>query len=267
MVVTKSTSYANRANLADSFFEQIIRQYEGTRLGRQELNAEILDDAPGTLWTRAAIDRARAPVKVPDYARVVVSVDPSGARGADDERADTTGIIPAARGVDGRFYVLADRSCRLSPLGWGQRAVSAYREFRADRIVAERNFGGAMVEHVIRTTDRLVSFSEVVASRGKVQRAEPIAALYEQGRVTHLGDLAELEDQLCQMTTSGYLGDGSPDRADALVWALSELMAAPGPMRITDATLAAAARLRSPYGIPGGYRGPWARTHLGPYPN
>ncbi len=233
VVVTRATSYANRDNLAPSFFEQIVRQYEGTRLGRQELDAEILDDAPGALWTRAMIDRARAPIKVPDYTRVVIAVDPSGARGADDERADSIGIMVAARGVDGRGYVLSDRSCKLSPGAWGQRAVNAYYEFRADRIVAERNFGGAMVEHVIRMTDEHVSFGEVVASRGKVQRAEPIAALYEQGRVSHVGDLASLEDQLCQMTTNGFLGDGSPDRADALVWALSELLIdAKGPMRI-----------------------------------
>ena len=170
------------------------------------------------------IDKARAPVTLPDMARVVVAVDPSGARGADDEKADSIGIVVAGKGVDGRAYVLADYTCKLSPAGWGRRAVEAYRDHHADRIVAERNFGGAMVEAVIRTADSNVPYKEVVASRGKVQRAEPVAALYEQRRVSHVGELADVEDQLCQMTPDGYLGDGSPDRADALVWALTELM-------------------------------------------
>src|SRR5690606_25235158 len=115
-------------------------------------------------------------------------------------------------------------SCKLSPDGWGRRAVAAYNEFKADRIVAERNFGGAMVEHVIRTIDRKVPYKEVTASRGKSTRAEPVAALYEQGRVSHVGSFPELEDQMCQIDASGYIGEGSPDRADALVWALTELM-------------------------------------------
>ena len=123
---------------------------------------------------------------------------------------------------------MADRTCKLSPDGWGKRAVQAYREFRADRIVAERNFGGAMVEHVIRTVDRRVSYKEVTASRGKVARSEPVAALYEQGRVSHVGGLPELEDQLCLIGPDGFAGEGSPDRADAMVWALTELMLAAG---------------------------------------
>ncbi len=119
---------------------------------------------------------------------------------------------------------LADRTCSLSPDGWGKRAVQAYHEFKADRIIAERNFGGAMVEHVIRTVDRNVSYKEVTASRGKVARAEPVAALYEQGRVSHVGSMPELEDQMVMIDPSGYIGEGSPDRADALVWALTDLM-------------------------------------------
>ena len=154
--------------------------------------------------------------------RIVVAVDPSGTSGEDE--GDSIGIVVAGRGVDGRGYVLADRSCKLSPAGWGRRVVDAYHEFRADRIVAERNFGGAMVEHVIRTTDRGVSYREVTASRGKVVRAEPVAALYEQGRVSHVGAFGALEDQCCQIGADGYAGEGSPDRADALVWALTELM-------------------------------------------
>ena len=127
-------------------------------------------------------------------------------------------------GVDGFGYVLADRTCKLSPDGWGRAAVAAYHEFKADRIVAERNFGGAMVEHVICTVDRNISYREVTASRGKIARAEPVSALYEQGKVRHVRPFVELEDQLAAMTSEGYVGDGSPDRADALVWALGELM-------------------------------------------
>jgi len=120
--------------------------------------------------------------------------------------------------------VMADRTCKLSPAGWGKRAVQAYYEFEADRIVAERNFGGAMVQHVVSTTDSKVAYKEVTASRGKVARAEPVAALYEQGKVSHVCSLPDLEDQMCQIAPEGYVGEGSPDRADALVWAITELM-------------------------------------------
>jgi phage terminase large subunit-like protein len=180
-------------------------------------------DVQGALWTREMLERANGDWKLPDMKRVVVAVDPSGTRGQEDG-GDEVGIVVAGLGVDGLGYVLADRTCKLSPDGWGRAAVNAYREFKADRIVAERNFGGAMVEHVIRTVDPNVSYREVTASRGKVQRAEPIAALYEQSRVRHVGLFAELEDQMAAMTGAGYSGDGSPDRADALVWALTELM-------------------------------------------
>jgi len=225
-VVTRGNTLQNKANLAPSFFSQVVRRYEGTRLGRQELNAEILDDIPGALWTRETIDMARRPIELPGIQRVVVAVDPSGARSMDDEAADSIGIVIAALGSDGRGYVLADRSCKLSPAGWARVAVKAYHEFRADRLIAERNFGGALVEHTIRTADPNISYREVIASRGKIARAEPVAALYEQGRVSHIGDLAALEDQMCQMSSTGFLGEGSPDACDALVWALSDLMVA-----------------------------------------
>jgi phage terminase large subunit-like protein len=230
-VVTRGSTYDNRANLAEGFFKQIISRYEGTRLGRQELNAELLDDVPGALWARDAIDGARTQ-SAPEMQRVVVAIDPSGTRGAGDD-GDEVGIVVAGKGVDGRAYVLADRSCKLSPDGWGRRAVTAYREFKSDRIIAERNFGGAMVENVIRAVDRSIPYKEVTASRSKVARAEPVAALYEQNRVSHVGTFPALEDQLCMMTGDGYAGDGSPDRADALVWAISELMlgnVAPSPI-------------------------------------
>jgi phage terminase large subunit-like protein len=223
--VTRGKTFDNAANLPEAFLRKLRERYEGTRLGRQELSAEILDDVVGALWTRAMIDQARAPVVIPDLQRVVVAVDPSGARGADDEGADSQGIVVAGLGVDGRGYVLADRTCKLSPHGWGTRAVNAYYEFAADRIVAERNYGGAMVEAVIRSIDAGVAYREVVATRGKVLRAEPVAALYEQKRISHCGpNLEALEDQMCMLASDGYIGDGSPDRVDALVWAISELM-------------------------------------------
>ena len=162
-------------------------------------------------------------MRLADMQRIVVAVDPSGVSGAEDG-GDEVGIIVAGKGVDGCAYILADRSCRLSPEGWGRRAVEAYKEFKADRIVAEKNFGGAMVEAVIRAADPQAPVTLVTASRGKAVRAEPIAALYEQGRVYHARNFSELEDQMVAMTPNGYLGEGSPDRLDALVWALTELM-------------------------------------------
>jgi phage terminase large subunit-like protein len=237
--ITRGTTMDNAANLAPDFVRTIRARYAGTRIGRQELNAEVLDDVPNALWTLAMFDKDGFRRQRPDMARVVVSVDPSGARGADDEGADSIGIIVAGKGVDGRAYVLADRTCRLSPAGWGRRAVEAYREFHADRIIAERNFGGAMVESTIRNVDPNVSYKEVTASsgRGKIVRAEPAAALYEQTRVSHSGPVAEfemLEAQMCAFTTTGFIGDGSPDRVDALVWALDELIGLSGPEDYLD---------------------------------
>jgi phage terminase large subunit-like protein len=231
-VVTRGSTYSNRANLAASFLDKIITRYEGTRLGRQELEGELLDDYVGALWTRAMIDAAKGKGDVPEMQRVVVSIDPSGTAGEDDD-GDSVGIVVAGRGVDGLFYVMADRTCKLSPAGWAKRAVSAASEFKADRIIAERNYGGAMVEAVIRTAGGSVPYKEVTATRGKVVRAEPIAALYEQSRVRHVAGLTALEDQMCAFTTEGYMGEGSPDRADALVWALTELALGPGPATVT----------------------------------
>ena len=220
--ITRGSTFDNAAHLAPDALDRLRERYEGTRLGRQELYAEVLDDLAGARFTRAMFDDHRVKV-VPDMQRIVVAVDPSGTAGASDD-GDSIGIVVAGKGVDGRGYVLADRTCKLSPDGWGRRAVAAYHEFGADRIVAERNFGGAMVEHVIRTIDPKVSYKEVTASRGKVMRAEPIAALYEQGRISHVGGLEALEDQCCLIGPDGYIGEGSPDRCDAMVWAISELM-------------------------------------------
>lgn len=232
-VLTRGSTFDNAANLAPSAIEKLRRDYDGTRLGRQELYAEILDDLPGALFSRELIDAARVKT-APDMQRIVVAIDPSGSAGDADD-GDSQGIIVAGKGIDGRAYVLADRTCKLSPDGWARRAVAAYHEFNADRIVAERNYGGAMVEAVIRTADRKVSYKEVTATRGKVVRAEPVAALYEQGRVSHVGSFDALEDQLCLFGPDGYAGEGSPDRADATVWALTELMLKEQPTTKTTA--------------------------------
>jgi phage terminase large subunit-like protein len=227
--ITQKNTFDNTRNLAPSFIASIRERYEGTRLGRQELNAEVLDDVPGALWTRAMIDAARVAAAPDDLRRIVVAIDPSGTKGDTDD-GDEIGIVVAGCSADRkRGHVIADLSIKASPEQWGRVAVHAYRKFSADRIIAERNFGGAMVEAVIRAVDPTVPYSEVTASRGKVQRAEPVAALYEQGRVSHAAGLEKLEDQMCAMTASGYLGDGSPDRVDASVWALSELMLSEGP--------------------------------------
>lgn len=216
-VVTHGSTYDNRANLADAFFDAIIRRFEGTRMGRQELQAELLIDVDGALWNRAMIQTCQ-PLAGRDLKRIVVAIDPAVTSG---EHADETGIIVAAVGVDGLFYVLDDLTCRLSPEGWATRAVNAYRHYKADRIVAEINNGGEMVASVIRNVDHHVSYKSVHASRGKRVRAEPIAALYEQKRVFHVGSFPALEDQQCNFVPDNM--DGSPDRVDALVWALTEL--------------------------------------------
>jgi phage terminase large subunit-like protein len=223
VVITRGSTFDNAANLAPGFLQTIRARYENTRLGRQELNAELLLDVQGSLWPRDLLDRANGAWKLPDLKRVVVAIDPSGTRGEEDS-GDSVGIIVAGLGTDRFGYILADETCKLSPDGWGRVAVQAYHTWKADRIIAERNYGGAMVEHVIRTVDPNVSYKEVTASRGKIARAEPASALYEQGKIRHVGTFIELEDQLAAMTGEGFVGDGSPDRADALVWALTELM-------------------------------------------
>lgn len=215
-VKTTGTTYDNLANLAPTFRNEVLSAYEGTRIGRQELNAEMLEDVEGALWTIAGIDADRVK-EHPDLARVIVAIDPSG---GDKESNDEQGIVAAGKGADGEYYVLADRSCKLTPDGWAKRAIAAFHELDADRIVAEQNFGGQMVESTIKTADPSVPVKIVHASRGKRQRAEPISALYEQHKVHHVGAFSELEDQMTLWTPES--GD-SPDRMDALVWALTEL--------------------------------------------
>jgi phage terminase large subunit-like protein len=241
--VTKGRTLDNEANLAASFIKQIRKRYEGTRLGRQELEAEILDDMPGALWTRALIEKALC-LDPPPLRRIVVSIDPSGASASDAEKKrrakggevedgpNEIGIIVAGADEDDNGYILDDLTMTGSPEQWAKKAVNAFYKHKADLIVAERNFGGDMVRAVIAATDDRVPVKMVHASRGKFLRAEPIAALYEQGRVKHVGTFAELEDQMCLISPSGYAGRGSPDRLDASVWAITELTlnAAPRPI-------------------------------------
>lgn len=219
------SSHENRANLDPIWFKETIQRYEGTRLGRQEIYAEILDDIPGALWTRDILERGRkTPDQVPDLQRVVVGVDPAvSAPESESEGLAETGIIVVALGVDGRGYVLDDLTCRLGPNGWARRAVSGLDAHDGDAIVAETNQGGAMVKSTIRSVRPSVKVIEVHASRGKVVRAEPIAALYEQGRVSHVGAFDDLEDQMMMFTPYGIEGNTTADRVDALVWALTEL--------------------------------------------
>lgn len=242
VVITRGKTSENRANIAPSFLKTIETRYGGTRLGRQELDAEVLDDVPGALWTREILDRAQATrdFKPPRFVRVIVAVDPSGTEG--DDGRDDIGIVVAAKGADSRFYVICDLTCSLSPAKWGKRVVEAYDRHDGDRVVAEANFGGAMVEAVIQAAAKdmkhsRVPYKPVVASRGKSVRAEPIAALYEQNRVTHLAGMAALEDECCNFTNGGYVGDSSPNRADALIWALTELSGGMDPLQISPETL------------------------------
>ncbi len=216
--VTRGSTYDNLENLAPSFVQRVRTKYEGTRLGRQELHAELLEDVPGALWTRDQLDACRVEAWPRDLYRTVVAIDPAVTGGED---ASETGIIIASMSPDGHGYVMKDLSGRMSPDAWARKAVQGYHHHQADRIVGEANNGGDLVEHVLRTVDPNVSYRSVHASRGKFLRAEPIAALYEQRRIHHVGPFPELEDQLCSFVPGEY--KGSPDRLDALVWALTEL--------------------------------------------
>ena len=217
--VTKGRTKENARNLATTFLHQVVGKYEGTRLGRQELDAEMLDDSTGALWVRTAIEDLRLRTVGVDFVRVVVAIDPAVSVNA---ASNETGIVVAGLGTDGHGYILEDGSGHYSPDQWARRAIGLYDDHGADRVVAEVNNGGDMVGHTIDTVRSNVSFVAVHASRGKRSRAEPIAALYEQGKVHHVGVFPELEDQLC--TWDANSGEESPDRLDALVWALTELM-------------------------------------------
>jgi predicted phage terminase large subunit-like protein len=226
-VVTRGSTYDNRANLAESFFLQIVKKYEGTRLGRQELSAEMLEDFEGALWSRDLIEAIRCDKSsLPPMRRIVVALDPAVSVGED---SDATGIVVAGLGVDDKGYVLEDGSGKYLPIEWARRAVALYYKWSADRIVAEANQGGAMVETTIRTVDPNASYKAVHASRGKITRAEPVAALSEQRRIFFAGSFPELEDELCTFVAGS---PDSPDRLDAMVWAFTELMVDFQPQKI-----------------------------------
>ena len=228
-VVTHAPTEANRANLAASFLEEVRLRFAGTRLGRQELDGMLLADMAGALWTNAGLAACGVDA-VPELDRIVVAVDPpvSGHAASDDCGIVVAGALMQGPPLEWRAYVLEDATVSAaSPVEWAKAALAALERHRGDRLVAEVNQGGALVETVVRQVDPLVPYRAVHASRGKVARAEPVAALYEQGRVAHVRGLGALEDQMALMTARGFQGAGSPDRVDALVWALTDLMIEP----------------------------------------
>ena len=228
-VITHAPTEANRAYLAESFLAEVQARYGGTRIGRQELEGVLVEDEEGALWTQAMLERARLDA-LPVFNRVVVAVDPPV---TSMKTSDECGIVVVAADTRGepkdwRAVVLEDASVKgATPEGWARAALAAMERHGADRLVAEVNQGGDLVERLVRMIDPLVPFRAVHATRSKMLRAEPVAALYEQGRVAHVRGLQALEEQMCRMTATGWQGAGSPDRLDALVWALTDLMLVP----------------------------------------
>jgi phage terminase large subunit-like protein len=219
VIKTVGSTYENVGNLPQSFIRTILSRYEGTRLGAQEIYGSILGDVDGALWNRDTLERVRV-VKIPEMVRIVVAVDPSTGGSASGGTAET-GIVIAGIGTDGHCYILEDASLNTNkPERWGAQAVAAYNRYGADRIVCEVNQGGEMVRSTLHTIDDKLPITMVHASKGKYTRAEPVSSLYSQGRVHHLGMFADLEDQLC----SWVPGEPSPDRLDALVWAVTEVL-------------------------------------------
>ena len=217
VVVTRGSTFDNAKNLAASALADLKIRYEGTRLGRQELYGEIIDEVDGALWTLTLIEENRVE-QPPQLVRVVVAIDPATTSGED---SDETGIVVAGITADGHYYVLEDLTCRESPDTWARVAVNAYKKHKADRIIGETNNGGDMIESLLRQVDPTISYRKVTATRGKIIRAEPVASIYEQHRAHHVGAFAKLEDQMCNYTPDS---DFSPDRLDALVWAMTDLM-------------------------------------------
>lgn len=229
-IVVKEGTHANKDNLAPAFISTVLKKYEGTRLGRQELNGEILDDNPNALWIRRWIDEYRiTKEQMPDLRRVVIPIDPAV---TSNENSDDTGIIPCGEGAAPNipnvknpdlmhYYILDDATMKGTPLAWGARAIDRYRFYRADKIIGETNNGGDLIESNLRNIDRNISYAKVHASRGKYTRAEPIAALYEQGRVHHVGFFPALEDELCEYEFTS--NEPSPNRLDSMVWGVSYL--------------------------------------------
>jgi len=214
--VVRGSTFDNAKNLAPSALIELKARYENTRLGRQELYGEILDNVEGALWTREMIESARV-TEAPPLVRVVVAIDPAV---TSSSTSDETGIVCAGVSSAGEYYILDDKSLRASPDKWARQAVNLYHEHKADKIVAETNNGGDMVIMLLKQVDAGIATKKVTATRGKQLRAEPISSLYEQGKVHHIGYFPELESQMCEWTP---LSNESPDRLDALVWALTEL--------------------------------------------
>ncbi|WGH78351.1 DNA-packaging protein [Jannaschia ovalis] len=230
---THAPTRANRANLANSFLEQVTQRFGGTRMGRQELDGVLLDDVEGAFWSAAQLDACRTD-KWPVFDRVVVGVDPAvtSKSGSDETGIAVVGVVTKGAPGDWRAWVLEDATVSgASPVEWAEAVADAYARWNADRVVAEGNQGGDMIEAVLRQVAPLVSYRKVSAREGKGARAEPVAALYEQGRVRHLRGLDKLEDQMCRMTRSGFAGAGSPDRLDAAVWAIWEAVLDPARSR------------------------------------
>lgn len=216
--ITKGSTFENRDNLSPVFFDAIIDRLANTRLGKQEIYAQILDDNPSALWKSSNIEETRVN-NYPKLVRIVVGVDPAITA---NKNSDETGIIAVGKGVNDHFYVLDDKSCIESPNGWGNAVVALYNKLMADRVVAEVNQGGDMVQHVIKTIDSSVSFKGVHVTRGKQLRAEPVAALYEQLKIHHIGTFPDLETQMIEWDPEN--DPDSPDRIDALVMCITELM-------------------------------------------
>ncbi|MDP1911296.1 MAG: terminase family protein, partial [Hyphomicrobium sp.] len=223
-VITRAATTANAAHLAPAFIAEMERRYAGTALGRQELLGEIVDEQSGSLWRRDWIERHRVK-ECPELTSIIVAVDPPVTATAN---SDACGIVVAGLGADGRAYIAADRSLQgREPHVWARAAVRAYQEFMADRVVAEVNQGGDLVIAILRQIDETVAVRTVRATRGKWLRAEPVAALYAEGRIAHVGLHTTLEEQMLAFGADGLSRGRSPDRVDALVWALSELAIAP----------------------------------------
>jgi phage terminase large subunit-like protein len=218
--VTRAGTIANAGNLSPVFLSAVVGRYAGTQLGRQEIDGELIEDRVDALWSRGMIEGCRVDA-APPLMRIVVALDPPGSARAG---ADACGIVAAGRGEDGLYYVLEDATVAgLSPSGWANKAIALYRRLEANTLVAEVNMGGDMVRAVLREVDPSVPLKEVHATRGKYLRAEPVAALYEQGKVKHVRGLPALEDEMCDFGADGLSSGRSPDRLDAMVWALTEL--------------------------------------------
>jgi phage terminase large subunit-like protein len=223
--VVRGSTFDNAANLAESALAEMRLRYEGTNLGRQELYGEIVDNTEGALWSREMIEKGRITAEEqPALIRIVVAIDPAVTSG---ENSDSTGITVTGVTADAHYYLLADLTMKGSPDTWARKAVDAYHKYGADRIIGETNNGGDMIELLLRQVDPSVSFRKVTATRGKLVRAEPVASLYEQSRVHHVGMFEELEDQLTSYTPDS---NNSPDRMDSLVWGITDLMASTSTM-------------------------------------